>query len=62
MTTCTPSATCRVQLSGVGTLEKLTVGLTGGGTQAAWLLGQVEVTDEVTGEYAAAGESQAWRG
>ncbi|KAL4458577.1 hypothetical protein ABPG75_013442 [Micractinium tetrahymenae] len=40
----------RVQLPCVSTLEKLTVGLSGGHTQAACLLDQVEVTDESTGE------------
>lgn len=40
---------CRVQLPGVGSLEKLTIGVSGGGEQAAWLLEQVEVTDEASG-------------
>ena len=40
---------CRVQLPGVGPLEKLTVGLSSSTEQAAWLLEQVEVTDEATG-------------
>lgn len=40
---------CRVQLPGVGPLEKLTIALNGGSEQAAWLVEQVEVTDEGTG-------------
>ncbi|PRW59715.1 lipoxygenase homology domain-containing 1 isoform A [Chlorella sorokiniana] len=40
----------RVQLPGVGSLEKLTIGLSGAGEQAAWLVEQVEVTDEASGE------------
>jgi hypothetical protein len=40
---------CRVQLPCVGLLEKLTMGLSSSSTQAAWLLEQVEVTDEATG-------------
>lgn len=40
---------CRVQLPGVGSLAKLTIGLSGAGEQAAWLVEQVEVTDEAKG-------------
>lgn len=40
----------RVQLPCVGALEKLGVGLSSSGEQACWLLEQVEVTDECTGE------------
>ena len=43
-------SSCRVQLPGVGPLERLTVGLSGAGEQASWLLEQVEVKDEGTGE------------
>jgi hypothetical protein len=39
----------RVQLPPVGCLEKLGVGLSCANEQAAWLLEQVEVTEEATG-------------
>ena len=42
--------TCRVQVAGVGTLEKLTVGLSTELVDArSWMLEQVEVMDETTG-------------
>ena len=33
----------------MGALEELTIGLSGAGEQAAWLVEQVEVTDETSG-------------
>jgi hypothetical protein len=39
----------RVQLPGVGALQRLTVALGGDADSAAWLLEQVEVTDESAG-------------